>query len=98
MRTESQQQQRRLSPRGTLHRLTFAPAGCDLNLERCKVTSMLEDSHEFALFLLKHVFDSSRLTVEVKNKVLTAVKVAPDLFSLNGMGAKLSGFRRALNF
>ncbi|HEX8129858.1 MAG TPA: hypothetical protein VF527_12210, partial [Pyrinomonadaceae bacterium] len=59
-------------PRGTLHRPTFTTAKFDLNLGRCKVTPVLEGSQEFALSLLKHIFDSSCLTVEVKSKVLTA--------------------------
>jgi hypothetical protein len=53
-------------------RPTFATAGFDLNLESCKVTSMLQGSQEFALSLLEHDFDSSGLTVEVKSKVLQA--------------------------
>jgi hypothetical protein len=59
----------RFSPRSTLHRAAFATAGFGLNLERCKVTSMLEGSQNFALSLLEHNFDSSGSTVEVKSKV-----------------------------
>jgi hypothetical protein len=55
-----------------VRRLTLATAEFDLNLERCKVTSILQGSQEFALSLLEHDFDSSDLAVEVKNKVLTA--------------------------
>jgi hypothetical protein len=52
--------------------LTLALTEFDLNLERCKVTPVLESSQEFALSLLEHDFDSSGLTADVKSKVLTA--------------------------
>lgn len=69
MRTEARQVS---TSRHTLQRLTLALTEFDLNLERCKVTPVLESSQEFALSLPEHDFDSSGLTVDVKSKVLTA--------------------------
>jgi hypothetical protein len=82
MRAEARQA---FTSRYTLHRLTFALTEFDLNLERCKVTSVLESSQEFALSLLEHDFDSSGLTVEVKNKVLTPVNFSPHRLSVKSI-------------
>jgi hypothetical protein len=87
----------RFSPRDTLRRSAFITAGFDLNLERCKVTSMPEGSQDFALSLPEHDFDSSCLAVEVKSKVLPPQLLA-HFVQLNKRRDNISTFRRASNF